>query len=107
VVAVYVLMALIGAAAAVFALQNLDPVVIRFITWRIEGAPLALVMLLSLIMGAVLASLIGIVRSLKLRSRIRQLEHRLAQAQAQQVGPAPSLVDRPPTTPQAERPTPH
>ncbi len=38
-VVVYVLMALIGAAVAIFALQNLDPVVIRFLTWRIEGVP--------------------------------------------------------------------
>jgi uncharacterized integral membrane protein len=107
VVAVYVVMALIGAAIAVFALQNLDPVVIRFMTWRIEGAPLALVVLLSLITGTVLASLIGIVRSLKLRSRIRQLEHRLAQAQAQQVGPAPAQPDRPTSAPLPPRPTPH
>jgi uncharacterized integral membrane protein len=107
VVAVYVVMALIGAAIAVFALQNLDPVVIRFMTWRIEGAPLALVVLLSLITGTVLASLIGIVRSLKLRSRIRQLEHRLAQAQAQQVGPAPDQPDRPTPPPLPPRPTPH
>jgi uncharacterized integral membrane protein len=107
VVAVYVLMALIGAATAVFALQNLDPVVIRFMTWRIEGAPLALVMLLSLITGTVFASLVGLVRSLKMRARIRQLEHRLTQVQAQQVGPAPASPDRPTPPPLPPRPTPH
>jgi uncharacterized integral membrane protein len=82
VVALYVVVAVIGAAVAVFALQNLDPVVIRFLAWRIEGAPLALVILLSLVMGTTLAALIGAVRHWKLRSRIRHLEHRLAQAQA-------------------------
>ncbi|MBF8288069.1 MAG: LapA dom protein, partial [Candidatus Rokubacteria bacterium] len=41
----YILMALVGAACAVFALQNMDPVVIRFIGWRAEGIPLALVIL--------------------------------------------------------------
>ena len=44
-VVVYFAMALVGAAAAVFALQNVDPVVIRFLGWRIEGAPLALVIM--------------------------------------------------------------
>ena len=79
-IGVYVLMALIGAAGAIFALQNVDPVVIRFLGWRIEGAPLALVILLSVVAGGVLASLIGIVRRWKLRAKIRQLQARLAQA---------------------------
>ena len=75
---VYLLMAVVGAAAAIFALQNIDPVVIRFLTWRIEGAPLSMVIMLSILAGVVLTSLIGFVRQWKLRSRIRQLENRLA-----------------------------
>ena len=74
----YILMALVGAACAVFALQNMDPVVIRFISWRVEGMPLALVILLSVLGGLVFASCMGLLRQLKLRSRIRQLEARLA-----------------------------
>ena len=72
-IVVYLLMALVGATVTLFAAQNIDPVVIRFITWRIEGMPLALVILLSLLIGAVFASLSGAVRVWKLRSRVRQL----------------------------------
>ena len=61
-VLVYLLMALVGAAAAVFALQNVDPVVIRFLGWRIEGAPLAMVIMLSVLAGIVLTSLVGLVQ---------------------------------------------
>jgi uncharacterized integral membrane protein len=93
VIAVYVLMALIGAAAAVFALQNVDPVVIRFLGWRIEGAPLALVIMLSVLAGIVLMSLIGLVQQWKLRSRIRHLENRLAQSA---VVPPPARLEPPP-----------
>jgi len=78
----YILMILVGAAGAIFALQNIDPVVIRFLFWRIEGAPLAMVIILSIAIGVVLTSLIGMVQQLKLRSRIRKLEHSLAQATA-------------------------
>ena len=78
----YILMILVGAAGAIFALQNIDPVVIRFLFWRIEGAPLAMVIILSIAIGGVLTSLVGIVQQLKLRSRIRKLEHSLAQATA-------------------------
>jgi uncharacterized integral membrane protein len=74
----YLLMALVGAACAVFALQNMDPVVIRFIAWRAEGIPLALVILLSVLGGLIFASCAGLLRHWKLRSRIRQLEAQLA-----------------------------
>ena len=43
---------------AVFALQNVDPVVIRFLGWRIEGAPLAMV-IMGRSRGIVLTALIG------------------------------------------------
>jgi len=91
VVFVYLLMIVIGAAAAVFALQNVDPVVIRFLGWRIEGAPLAMVIMLSVLAGIVFTALVGIVQQWKLRSRIRQLENRLAQVPA----PAPPRVEPP------------
>jgi uncharacterized integral membrane protein len=78
----YVLVALIGAAGAVFALQNFDPVVIRFLVWRLQGMPLALVILVSMLCGVVFAALFGIGQQWKLRSRIRHLEARLKQADA-------------------------
>ena len=77
----YLLLIVVGAACAVFALQNMDPVVIRFVTWRVEGMPLGFVILLSLLGGLVFASMIGLIRHWKLRSRIRQLEARLQAAE--------------------------
>jgi len=91
---VYLVMAIVGAAAAIFALQNIDPVVIRFLTWRIEGAPLSMVIMLSIVVGVVLTSLVGFVRHWKLRSRIRHLENRLAR-----LAPAEPVRDDPPATP--------
>ena len=51
----YILLVLVGAACAVFALQNMDPVVIRFVTWRVEGMPLGFVILLSVLGGVIFA----------------------------------------------------
>jgi uncharacterized integral membrane protein len=89
---VYVLMALVGAAAAIFAIQNLDPVVIRFLVWRVEGMPVALVILLSAFIGIVFAALSGFAQQWRLRSRLRQLESQVAQlsaAEAQRGAPRP------------------
>jgi uncharacterized integral membrane protein len=79
----YLLLVLVGAACAVFALQNMDPVVIRFVTWRVEGMPLGFVILLSVLGGVIFASGVGLLRYWKLRSKIRQLEARLLAAERQ------------------------
>jgi lipopolysaccharide assembly protein A len=74
----YLLVAVVGALIAVFAIQNINPVPIRFLGWHIESA-LSLVVLLSVLLGIVLTSLVGLIPHWKLRSRIRQLENRIAQ----------------------------
>lgn len=75
--AVYGLIAAVAIAIAIFALQNPDPVTIRFLGWQIERAPLAAVILISGAVGAIIVSLIGFVQRWKLRSKIRQLETRV------------------------------
>jgi len=77
----YFLVALLGAAIAVFAIQNNSTVVIRFLAWQLESA-LSLVILLSALLGVVLTAMLGAVRHWRLRSRIRQLENQLARAPA-------------------------
>jgi uncharacterized integral membrane protein len=85
----YLLLVLVGAACAIFALQNMDPVVIRFVTWRVEGMPLGLVILLSILGGVIFASGVSLIRHWKQRSRIRQLEARLSAAERPTLPPPP------------------
>ena len=56
-IAIYLLMALLGSAATIFALQNSGTVDISFLAWSVTGMPVALVILLSLLLGLVAASL--------------------------------------------------
>ncbi|MGH7399168.1 MAG: lipopolysaccharide assembly protein LapA domain-containing protein [Candidatus Rokuibacteriota bacterium] len=98
---IYLLMALLGSMATVFAFQNLEPPVeIRFLVWSVTGMPLALVILLSLLLGIVFASLSGLMKVLKLRYRVRQLEAQVSQLIAAQT-PSPSSPHAPqgPTLP--------
>ena len=98
-IAIYLLMAQLGCAATIFALQNRDPVEIAFLTWSIRGMPLALVILLSLLLGVVFASLSGLVKVLRMRYRIRQLESQVNQliaAQPSSTAPARLPPDAPP-----------
>ena len=96
-IVIYLLMALLGSAATIFALQNRDPVEIWFLAWGVKGMPLALVILLSLLVGVVFTSLSGLVKILKMRYRIRQLEHQVGQLIAAQPVAAPPA--HPPQSP--------
>ncbi len=98
-IVIYLLMALLGSAATIFALQNRDPVEIWFLAWGVKGMPLALVILLSLLVGVVFTSLSGLVKVLKMRYRIRQLETQVGQLIAAQPVPPP-----PPRAPQSPAP---
>jgi uncharacterized integral membrane protein len=87
---IYLLMALLGSMATNFALQNREPVEIWFLTWTVRGMPLALVILLSLLLGIVFASLTRVRKILKLKYRVRQLEAQVSQLIAAQTPPPSS-----------------
>ena len=98
-IVIYLLMAVLGSATTIFALQNRYPVEISFLTWSVQGMPLALVILLSLLLGIVFTSLSGLVKILKLKYRIRQLETQVSQLIAAQTPPS-SASPSPPRAPQ-------
>jgi uncharacterized integral membrane protein len=76
---VYLLMALIGVAASIFAIQNIDPVAVHFLAWSTVRMPLAFVILLSAFVGIVFASTSAFSTQFTQRRRIRQLEAQVAQ----------------------------
>ena len=56
---VYLLVAILGAAAMTFAVQNLDPVAVTFLGSRTVSLPLSLLLMLSVFVGIVFASVSG------------------------------------------------
>lgn len=92
---VYLLMALVGAAIAIFALENSQPVTIQFLVWKAEAVSLSLVILVSLVTGIVFASLSGLVKVVKLRFRIRQLENQVGQLTGSPPPPPPDQPQAP------------
>ena len=76
---VYVLIALLGAAAMAFAVQNPDPVTVSFLNLRNVGLPLSLLLLLSAFVGVVFASVSGFAREIELKLKVRRLEKRIVE----------------------------
>jgi len=69
----------LGAAVAIFAIQNVAPVEVRLFLWQVEG-PLAAVVLSAVGAGLVVALLLGLPGTILSRLRMRRLEHQVREA---------------------------
>ena len=98
-IVIYLLMALLGSLATIFALQNRAPVDVWLLLWVVKEMPLALVILLSVLVGIVFASLSGLVKVTKLKFRVRQLENQVAQLTAAQAASASPHAPQGPSLP--------
>ena len=87
----YLVVAILAAVVAVFALQNGDPTPVRFIVWSVDGFPLAALILIALASGLVIAGVPLLIQRWRLRARLRAAERRVAELEAaRSSGPAPA-----------------
>lgn len=66
----FVLALLLSLVVALFALQNADTVIIRFLTWTLPISQ-ALIILVSAIFGAFTAMMLSLIKQLKVKTSIR------------------------------------
>jgi uncharacterized integral membrane protein len=76
------LVGILSAAVAVFALQNNQPMSLRFITWSVDDVPLAGAILAALGVGIVLAAIPLMISGWRHRSRARALENKVEMLEA-------------------------
>ena len=96
----YVLVGILSAAVAVFALQNTQPMSLRFIAWSIDNVPLAGAVLVALAVGLVLAAVPLSIANWRWRSRVRALESKVAMLETALTSREPShLAPRPTPVP--------
>src|SRR5713101_1385845 len=84
---VYLLVAILGVGAAIFAVQNPDLVAVHFLSWRTVELPVSLIILLSAFVGIVAASISAFAQQIQLERRIRKLQRRLAELSASETSP--------------------
>lgn len=78
----YVVVAVVAVLVTVFALQNTDPATVRFLAWRVETVPLAILVLAALAAGLLIAGLPLAIRLGVWRSRARSYESRAGMLQS-------------------------
>ena len=72
----YLVVAITAVLVTIFALQNTDPASVRFLVWRLETMPLAVLVLAALGAGLLIAGLPLAIKLGVWRSRARSLESR-------------------------------
>jgi len=83
-VVVFGLGAIVGMAVLIFALENQEPVTMRYLfTWQTQPVPLFAVIMASVGVGFVIASLFGLAAYLRQRKIIRQQRRTIADLQAE------------------------
>jgi uncharacterized integral membrane protein len=83
-VVVFVIGAMVGMAVLIFAYENQEPVTLRYLlTWQLEPVPLFVVIMASVGIGFVIASLFGLAAYLRERKIIRQQRRTIAELQSE------------------------
>ena len=100
----YVIVAVLAAAVAVFALQNGAPTPVRFLGFRLDGVPLAGLILGAFVAGLIIAGVPLGAQRWRARSQVRRLE---AQVRAREETPPrepPPPRELPPAPPPPAQP---
>ena len=79
----YLIVALVAAAIAVFALQNGTPTTVKFMIWNVDGIPLAGLILGAFGAGLFIAGVPLAIRHWRARSHARRLETHVKTLQAE------------------------
>jgi uncharacterized integral membrane protein len=106
----YIVVAIVSAAVAVFALQNNTPMSVRFLAWGLDNVPLAGAILASLAAGMVVTAIPLLISRWCWRRRVRLLESKLEMLETEPsprepavLTPRPATPPTPPTPPSARR----
>jgi len=82
------------AAIAIFAIQNSGEAVVKFIGWRFQSS-LAVMILISTAVGVVMAVLLSLPGTFRLRTRLREQAQRIAELEQRPREVEPKPIERP------------
>ena len=69
-----ILILLVALVLILVTLQNPNPVSVQFLSWEARQVPMIIIMLISLLLGVIVSSVLGLLKRSKLKEKIRHLE---------------------------------
>jgi uncharacterized integral membrane protein len=104
---IYLLVAVLACVVAIFALQNPTPIDVRFLVWHVSNVPVAVLALVSLAAGLVLAGVPLSIGRWRSRRRARVLQGQVQETQATLADRERTLITRPRPMPGEDDPAKH
>ncbi|MHC4114384.1 MAG: LapA family protein [Planctomycetota bacterium] len=82
-----IIILLVALALILMTVQNPNPVSVQFLSWQAKQVPVIIVILISLLVGVIISTFLGLMKQSKLKDKIRRLEQEIEDLEYPPVAP--------------------
>ena len=68
---------LVALVLVLMTVQNPNPVSVQFLSWEAQQVPVIIIILISLLVGIIISSVLGLIKQSKLKDKIRRLQREI------------------------------
>ena len=72
-----IIILLVALVLILVTVQNPNPVSVQFLSWEAQQVPVIIIILISLLVGVIISSVLGLIKQSKLKDKIRQLQREI------------------------------
>ncbi len=72
-----IIILLVALVLILMTVQNPNPVSVQFLSWEAQQVPLIIVILISLLVGFIISTVLGLIKQSKLKDKIRRLQREI------------------------------
>ena len=72
-----IIILLVALVLVLVTVQNPNPVSVQFLSWEAQQVPVIIIILISLLVGVIISSVLGLIKQSKLKEKIRRLQREI------------------------------
>ncbi len=72
-----IIILLVALVLILMTVQNPNPVSVQFLSWEAQQVPLIIIILISLLVGIIISTVLGLIKQSKLKDKIRRLQREI------------------------------
>ncbi len=72
-----IIILLVALVLVLMTVQNPNPVSVQFLSWEAQQVPMIIIILISLLVGIIISSVLGLIKQSKLKDKLRRLQREI------------------------------
>ncbi|MBA7479345.1 hypothetical protein ES707_14779 [subsurface metagenome] len=72
-----IIILLVALVLILMTVQNPNPVSVQFLSWEAQQVPLIIIILISLLVGVIISTILGLIKQSKLKDKVRRLQREI------------------------------